>query len=127
MLASPSQVCEVYFLLEPNHKKDSSTEVTVLNRALEEMHTILRETGTTVPGHLVVEVRVVAGGVVELAVFKFVCCHCRAAAAAAHLTQTDNTAREGKNATCLLAGAKLEVDGQLLGLAESESVSEFCC
>ena len=56
MLCQLSKVCEVYFILEPDCRKDSSTEVTILQRLLDETQRILEAKGTRMPGHLITEV-----------------------------------------------------------------------
>ncbi len=49
------QVCEVYFILEPDICKDSSTEITCLLRALDIAADILARKGVRMPEHLVIE------------------------------------------------------------------------
>ena len=46
----------MYFILEPDCRKDSSTEVTILQRLLDETQRILEAKGTRMPGHLITEV-----------------------------------------------------------------------
>ena len=53
---TPAQVCECYFILEPDIPKDSSTEVTCILRAIDHAAGILRRKGIRMPEHLVLEV-----------------------------------------------------------------------
>lgn len=47
---------ESYYVLEPDVPKDSSTEITCILRALDQVKDILDQRGVQMPEHLVIEV-----------------------------------------------------------------------
>ena len=111
-----TEVAEVYFIMEPNSKKNASTEATILQRTLDEAATILGMSNTRMPGHLIVEAALLhhlflcAFYLSKVVICKLLSCvltcklRCIKTLCAA---ETDNTSREGKNAPMMLTSAKM--------------------
>ena len=54
-LEAPTEVLEAFYVLEPDIKKDSSTEITCILRGLDAAAEILDKRGVALPEHLVIE------------------------------------------------------------------------